>query len=68
MTRVEEDVAGAFSVATNSAGAGGIDGIGIGPRGEPGGNKNKKKLRALFPMIKRAAPTGGNTKDDSGRR
>ena len=41
-------------VPTNSAGGGAIDGIGVGPKGEPGVNPKKKKLRVLFPMIKRA--------------
>lgn len=40
------------AVPTNSAGGGAIDGIGVGPKGEPGVNP-KKKLRVLFPMIKR---------------
>lgn len=40
-------------VPANSAGGGGIDGIGVGPRGEPGVMPKKKKLRVLFPMLKR---------------
>jgi len=49
---VKEDTtsAGAF----NAAGGGGIDGIGVGPKGEPGVYPKKKKLRVLFPMIKRS--------------
>lgn len=44
------------TVPANSAGAGNIAGIGVGPRGEPGMPKSKKKkLRVLFPMIKRQA-------------
>lgn len=50
---VKEDTAS--SVPTNSAGSGAVDGIGVGPRGEPPANK-KKKLRVLFPMLKRKAP------------
>jgi hypothetical protein len=46
----------ASTVPTNNAGAGNVDGIGVGPRGEPGINPKKKKLRVLFPMIKRQAP------------
>ena len=48
---VKEDTTSA--VPTNSAGGGAIDGIGVGPRGEPGVYPKKKKLRVLFPMIKR---------------
>jgi len=51
MDKIKEDTAsvGAF----NSAGGGGVDGIGVGPKGEPGVYPKKKKLRALFPMMKR---------------
>lgn len=42
--------------AFNSAGGGGVDGIGVGPKGEPGVYPKKKKLRELFPMIKRKPP------------
>ena len=31
--------------AANSVGAGGIDGIGVGPKGEPGVHVNKKKKK-----------------------
>jgi len=48
----EMDSGGAF----NSAGGGGIDGIGVGPKGEPGVYPKKKKLRIIVPMIKRKAP------------
>lgn len=50
-SKLREDVAstGAF----NAAGSGGVDGIGVGPKGEPGVYPKKKKLRVLFPMIKR---------------
>lgn len=44
----------ASTVPTNNAGTGNVDGIGVGPRGEPG--IKPKKLRVLFPMIKRQAP------------
>jgi hypothetical protein len=49
--QVKEDTAsvGAF----NSAGGGGVDGIGVGPKGEPGVYPKKKKLRVLFPILKR---------------
>lgn len=53
--KIEEDIAstGAF----NNAGGGGVDGIGVGPKGEPGVYPKKKKLRILFPMISRKLPT-----------
>lgn len=53
---VKEDTAsqGAF----NAAGSGGVDGIGVGPKGEPGVNTNKRKLRVLFPLLKRKNPQG----------
>jgi hypothetical protein len=49
--KIEEDMAsvGAF----NAAGSGAVDGIGVGPKGEPGVYPKKKKLRQLFPMLKR---------------
>jgi hypothetical protein len=49
--KIKEDVAstGAF----NAAGGGGVDGIGVGQKGEPGVNPKKKKLRVLFPILKR---------------
>jgi len=53
MVKVKEDSAGAFSAAPNAAGSGGVEGIGVGPKGEPGVYPKKKKLRVLFPMIKR---------------
>ena len=46
----------ASTVPTNNAGTGNVDGIGVGPRGETGIKPKKKKLRVLFPMIKRQAP------------
>lgn len=51
MTKVEEDLQS--SVPLNNVGSGGVDGIGVGPKGEPGVYPKKKKLRALFPMMKR---------------
>ena len=51
MRKLKEDTIS--PVASNSIGSGGVDGIGVGLRGEPGIKKNKKKLRTLFPMIKR---------------
>lgn len=51
MTKIKETES---PVPANSAGGGGIEGIGVGPRGEPGVQpKKKKKLRVLFPMLKR---------------
>lgn len=48
---IKEDMAsvGAF----NAAGSGSVDGIGVGPKGEPGVTPKKKKLRVLFPILKR---------------
>ncbi len=51
---------GAFSMPTNQAGAGAIDGIGVGPKGEPGVKMKKKKLRVLFPILKRTDKKIGN--------
>jgi len=50
---IKEDSAsvGAF----NAAGGGSVDGIGVGPKGEPGVTPKKKKLRVLFPILKRQA-------------
>lgn len=50
---IKEDTASVG--AMNAAGSGSIDGIGVGPKGEPGVYPKKKKLRVLFPMIKRKA-------------
>jgi hypothetical protein len=39
----------ATSAAPNSIGGGGVEGIGFGPKGEPGvNNKKKKKLRDII--------------------
>ncbi len=46
----EDDVS---TVPANKAGGGSIEGIGVGPKGEPGVYPKKKKLRVLFPMLKR---------------
>lgn len=51
MTKVKEDLQS--SVPLNNVGSGSIEGIGVGPKGEPGVHPKKKKLRALFPMMKR---------------
>jgi hypothetical protein len=52
----------ADGVATNSSGAGQIDGIGVGPRGEPGGAAHRRRKRyALKSRTDRKlhkAPTG----------
>lgn len=47
--KVKEDSVGPM----NAAGSGSIDGIGVGPKGEPGVQPKKKRLRVLFPMLKR---------------
>ena len=54
MSPVKEDTASAG--AFNSAGGGGVDGIGVGAKGEPGVYPKKKRLRQLFPMLKRVKP------------
>ena len=48
----------AFALTTNRAGDGAIDGIGIGPKGAPGVPPKKKKLRTLFPILKRKTDLG----------
>lgn len=54
MAKIKEETASV--VPANAAGTGGVEGIGVGPRGEPGVPTKKKKLRILFPMIKRKMP------------
>lgn len=49
--KIEEDTTSVG--AMNGAGSGAIDGIGVGPKGEPGVYPKKKKLRQLFPLFKR---------------
>lgn len=51
MIKVEEDLQSATPL--NNVGSGSIEGIGVGPKGEPGVHPKKKKLRVLFPMMKR---------------
>lgn len=51
MDRLKEDLQS--SVPLNNVGSGSIEGIGVGPKGEPGVPKKGKKLRVLFPMLKR---------------
>ena len=48
MYKVKEEAEG----ATNNAGGGSIDGIGVGERGEPGFYKKKRPLRSI-PMLRR---------------
>lgn len=50
---IKEDTASVG--ALNAAGSGSVDGIGVGPKGEPGVTPKKKKLRVLFPILKRQA-------------
>ena len=59
--KVAEDAAGLSSdgVATNSAGAGNIDGIGIGAQGEPGGRKRRRDARRKNPKLFAALQRGG---------
>lgn len=51
MDKVKEDLQS--PVPLNNVGSGSIEGIGVGPKGEPGVYPKKKKLRALFPMLRR---------------
>jgi hypothetical protein len=51
MSKIKEDLQS--SVPLNNVGSDGIEGIGVGPKGEPGVPKKGKKLRVLFPMLKR---------------
>lgn len=51
MNKVKEDLQS--PVPLNNVGSGSIEGIGVGPKGEPGVHPKKKKLRSLFPMLKR---------------
>lgn len=51
MDKLKEDIQS--SVPLNNVGSGSIEGIGVGPKGEPGVTKKGKKLRVLFPMLKR---------------
>ncbi len=59
MPKLKEDLGS--QVPLNNVGSGGIEGIGVGPKGEPG--IKKKSLRSLFPMIKRK-PLGNLQKGD----
>jgi hypothetical protein len=51
MPKVKEDIQSPTPL--NNVGSGSIEGIGVGPKGEPGVYPKKKNLRVLFPMIKR---------------
>jgi hypothetical protein len=56
---VSEDGMGGGAVAsgpTNTAGGGHVDGIGVGPRGEPGVYPKKKKGPVMVSMAKRNLP------------
>jgi hypothetical protein len=46
-------------VATNSAGDGQVDGIGIGPKGEPGARKRRRDARRQSPQLFAAIRRGG---------
>jgi hypothetical protein len=43
--KVNEDMTSA--IPANAAGSGGVEGIGVGPKGEPGVYPKKKKLRQI---------------------
>lgn len=45
---IREDVAS--TIPANSAGAGGVEGIGIGPKGEPGVRRKKKMVDIIGPI------------------
>ena len=51
MAKVKEDLQSPTPL--NNVGSGSIEGIGVGPKGEPGVHPKKKKLRVLFPTLKR---------------
>ena len=44
----EDGGVSADPVAANSAGGGQVGGIGIGPRGEPGGRRHRRRKREAF--------------------
>ena len=46
---------GGTAAPANAAGGGGIAGMGVGPRGEPGVPKKKKKV-VLYDLIRRTVP------------
>ena len=65
MTNLKEDaVAFASTTPANATGSGGVEGMGVGPHGEPGVDlKKKKKLRDITLMktpIKRLVPNDKN--------
>lgn len=51
-----EDVGMMGGAPTNNVGAGEIAGLGVGPQGEPGINKKKKKSPITFSMFRRKRP------------
>lgn len=51
-----EDVGMMGGAPTNNVGAGEIAGLGVGPQGEPGINKKKKKSLIPFSMFRRKRP------------
>jgi hypothetical protein len=51
--KIEEDTASV--PAFNNVGSGSNAALGVGKEGEPPGKPKKKKLRQLFPMLKRKA-------------
>lgn len=52
---IEDGVAGGTAAPGNAVGGGGIAGVGVGPRGEPGVPKKKKKV-VLYDLIRRTVP------------
>ena len=56
-TKLKEDgVSMVGGVPTNSASSGEIEGIGVGPKGEPGVKPKKKKTVVPFKMFVRKPP------------
>jgi hypothetical protein len=47
-TSIEEDGEGVAAGAANAAGTGNVEGIGVGPKGEPGVYPGKRKLRSII--------------------
>ena len=57
MKKIKEEHVGLVGGApTNNAGAGEIAGLGVGPQGEPGVYKKKKKQVVPFKMFTRKKP------------
>lgn len=54
MKKIQEEVGGMVGgVPANNVGQGNIAGIGVGPQGEPGINKKKKKMMGFTSFMRR---------------